>query len=822
VLGLVGDHGPIVLVDTGRVGARRQVVDKPRFEQTVDNSMRPDATGRCRRGSSPRVAHRPKAGENVGGSGEDEAMTSRSLESGESAGTDPTDHIDPAGVTGPVEPVEPLPAGPVERIGLPGQPDGTASGSSHPDDVMTTPQLRAHADELGYSPQDQVRWLAPVQLTRTAVQVLLASAFSTFTDKREMQRSFGVDPLALAPDADGGCWIDYTADTGDGFDSTYTVASLLASAELEVTGPDGEAHRLPRGRLLVLGGDEVYPTASSERYEDRLKGPLRTALHPADVSGWTDSPAPGEGPPLLLALPGNHDWYDGLTAFLRVFGQRRRIGGWQTVQGRSYFVMQLPGGWWLAGLDSQLGSEIDDPQLDFFRAQLTERLQPGDGVILCCASPAWVRTEVDARAFDSFNYFERTVVTHYTDPATGHVRATGAQVRLWITGDLHHYARYQEDPDLMTTLTRAPGAPSGPAPSHPRRPGPGGSGPGQSGHGESNLREAGPREAGPREGGPDRLDPHRPGAARQLITCGLGGAYLSGTHHLPPVLTLPPAGSTERQHTGPAGYRLATRWPSAPDSRRLVPGLLSPSMRGLPFRNPGFWRLAAWVHAFIFLLLISLLGVVRQQGPIKAVRAAPMSEIWGLGGQLVLWWAVAMAVSMTVLSLRAKRLRPPALAVPAVGLQVGVGLLALAAAIWVVRAVTLPGWFPGGRALPNYLLLALLLAVIGPVAGLVGSYGVALTLALSRSRRVEDWQFSAQSIDDRKGFVRLRITPDGSLVVYPLAVDRVARRWRIEDGGGRSRPARRVTAAGGLPAAHLIEEPVVILRAPEAAAEHVH
>jgi hypothetical protein len=667
-------------------------------------------------------------------------MTSRSIESGQT--------------------------GQVEKIGLPGQPEGTSNGESDPEAKLNVAQLRAHADELGFSPQDQVRWLAPAQLLRTAVQVGLAFAYSTFTDKRELQRNFPADPLALAPDLDGGCWIDFMADTGDGFDSTYTVAALLAAEQLMVTGPDGERQRLPRGRLLVLGGDEVYPTASSERYEDRLKGPLRTALHAQDVQSAVDGADAGE-PPLLLALPGNHDWYDGLTAFLRVFGQRRRIGGWQTVQGRSYFVMQLPGGWWLAGLDSQLGSELDDPQLDFFRTQLTERLQPGDGVILCCASPAWVRTPHDARAFDSYHYFERTVVTEATDPVTGRSRPTGAQVRLWLTGDQHHYARYQEVAEQELSV------------------------------------------------GPDRPEP-ADGGGRQLITCGLGGAYLAATHHLPEDLTLPPAGSTERHHGEPANYRLATRWPSEAESRRLVRGLLAPNSRGLPFRNPGFWRLAIGVHAMLFLMLISLLGVIRQQGPIDAVRAADQPQVWRLGGQLALWWAVALVISMIVLSVRARRVRGPARIIPAIGLQILVAVVALAAAVWVVRVVNLPTWFPGGRALPNYLLLAVLLAVIAPVAGLVGSYAVALTLTLSRSRLVADWQFSAQSIDDRKGFLRLRIDSNGRLVVYPVAVEKVVRRWRIGAGSPSDKPPRRVIPVDGLPIAQLIEEPVVILRSPMA------
>jgi hypothetical protein len=156
-----------------------------------------------------------------------------------------------------------------------------------------------------------------------------------------------------------------------------------------------------------------------------------------------------------------------------------------------------------------------------------------------------------------------------------------------------------------------------------------------------------------------------------------------------------------------------------------------------------------------------------------------------------------------------------------VGLQVFVGVLALAFTVWVVRIVTLPSWFPGGKALPNYLLLALMLALVGPIAGLLGSYAIALTLALSRARRVEDWQFSAQSIEDRKGFLRLRINQDGRLTVYPVVVDRVPRRWQISACAPGTPPPRRVRAADGLPEARLIEAPVVILRTAEASSVHV-
>ncbi len=70
------------------------------------------------------------------------------------------------------------------------------------------------------------------------------------------------------------------------------MAWLLAQPSL----PFGD-EELPRGSVLLLGGDQVYPTAGPEAYEDRFIGPCPAALP------QTGSP---QGPE-LYALPGNHD-----------------------------------------------------------------------------------------------------------------------------------------------------------------------------------------------------------------------------------------------------------------------------------------------------------------------------------------------------------------------------------------------------------------------------------------------------------------------------------------------------------------------------------
>jgi hypothetical protein len=272
-------------------------------------------------------------------------------------------------------------------------------------------------EQLGFRPQKAVRWLAPRVLITTGAQSLVAEIFGSFADKRELQAGL---PAAVHRHGDAGeIWFDYVADLGDGFDATYSVASLLAAESLELDG----AGPLPRGRLLIMGGDQVYPAASTRAYEDRSKGPYRAAL-----------PVPQGVPPILLALPGNHDWYDGLTAFLRVFAQRRPFGGWQTEQTRSYFAVQLPRHWWLFAIDTQLDDYVDAPQLEYFR-QAAAELRPGDAVILCTSTPAWVSAGSggESKGYDTIEFFSREII-----------RPRGASIRLMLSGDKHHYVRYAE------------------------------------------------------------------------------------------------------------------------------------------------------------------------------------------------------------------------------------------------------------------------------------------------------------------------------------------------------------------------------------------
>jgi len=282
---------------------------------------------------------------------------------------------------------------------------------------------------LGFEPKPMVQWFDPVILLDAALRVVLAGVFGAYSDKREMQAAIESPTHEYGPGDDGALWIDFVADLGDGFDSTYALASLLARQRLQLADGDGLLD-LPRGRVLVMGGDQVYPSPTREDYENRFRGPYTAALP------W----APPASGPDLFAVPGNHDWYDGLTNFGRFFCGGRRIGGWQTRQRRSYFALRLPHHWWLLALDIQLDTYIDDPQMGYFRGV---GLEPGDRVILVTGKPSWVKVGPDEvpESYKNLQYFKDKVV-----------REAGADVAVTLTGDLHHYCRYEaEDGSQLVT-----------------------------------------------------------------------------------------------------------------------------------------------------------------------------------------------------------------------------------------------------------------------------------------------------------------------------------------------------------------------------------
>lgn len=314
-------------------------------------------------------------------------------------------------------------------------------------------------------PAKMVGWYDPGQLARTGVEVFISTVFGRHSDYRLMEALTTVDaeepPNGFydftrhwKPDRDtrrrdkldergqerSEIWIDYVGDVGDGWNSTYAVAHCLAQPTLQVRDAHGETHPTKRGDILLFGGDQVYPIADRKNYAQRLLGPYETALDE------TRSPHPH-----AFAIPGNHDWYDSLVSFTRLFCQRRWFGGWQTDQSRSYFALKLPHNWWILGTDVQLDSDIDVPQVNFFK-KVAESIQSGDRVIICTAEPHWVYAALYGKDDTNYNEnnlaFLQTKVIAKDDPTI--------RILAFIAGDQHHYRRYK-DPGEVHKITAGGG-----------------------------------------------------------------------------------------------------------------------------------------------------------------------------------------------------------------------------------------------------------------------------------------------------------------------------------------------------------------------------
>lgn len=326
-----------------------------------------------------------------------------------------------------------------------------------------------------------VDWLDPVMLAQIGMRTIVSGTLGQYADQRLMQaatdrvseedltRRYDYTKECAKPTPQCPLWVDYISDLGDGFEATYAMAYLMAADSLQVKGAKSSDAPviLDAGEILIMGGDQAYPQSSALEYQHRLIDPYNWAFAPASPE------AAGKAERKLFALPGNHDWYDGLGAFDSLFcsardriseGEGKLIGGWRCKQHRSYFAIRLPYDWWIWGADIQLGGVFDDPQRDYFDI-MSKETGNASKIILCLAEPSWTHENYD-------NLFEIVTIA----------QSKGAKVCAVLAGDLHHFSHY--------IATRALDA--------------------------------------PHSGG----DPPSPLLQTHFITCGGGGAFAHATHGL--------------------------------------------------------------------------------------------------------------------------------------------------------------------------------------------------------------------------------------------------------------------------------------------------
>jgi hypothetical protein len=540
-----------------------------------------------------------------------------------------------------------------------------------------------------------VAWYDPLQLLRTGLSVADSTLFGRHADFRLIE-ALGSPTIAIEDYTEGGTrkeiWLDYVADVGDGWDSTYAVAYALAQAQLKVNAPNGDEHVTERGAILVFGGDEVYPVASRSAYEQRLVDPYSAALPKSDM------PYPD-----AYAVAGNHDWYDSLVSFTRLFCSKDWFAGWRTKQTRSYFALKLPQRWWLIGTDMQLDSDIDDAQVSYFN-KVAAQMGEGDRVILCNAEPHWIYAQIYGDGDPDYNennlaFLEKMVFKKQ-------------KISVFIAGDLHHYRRHE---DVEGT---------------------------------------------------------------QKITAGGGGAFLHPTHG-PNVDTL--AG----------GFTHKASFPDTATSRNLC------------WRNFGFLFLNPYFGVLTGLLYV----LTAWSGKIDPDQlpahdwcsALSATANAALQSPATAFWSIAIFLGFLLFTdTHSKIYRSIAGPMHAI-----VHLLAAFVLGWGAASITVRSGLPFNST-PQLLWSGALIFAGGWIIGscIMGTY---LFVSLNCFGRHGNEAFSSLAIPDWKNFLRMKISANGELTIYPIGLRRVPRKWKAGTVGSTMVPDdTRATDP------ELIERPIVV------------
>ena len=298
---------------------------------------------------------------------------------------------------------------------------------------------------------DSRQWMIPESPDVLLGRVLeIIGPRATRTSAQAMAQKAG----SLAEAMGGEVWIDFVSDTGDDATVSERVAQLFVH-EYEVDDPDapGETLTLPRGDILFLGGDLAYPVATVREMTRRLVEPWNRVLEKHTAGA----------PRVLLAVPGNHDWYDGLDGFSRLcqapcafedaaprshdplhpapnehpvlawaeaFARGDQVkkptalalAGYLAVQRASYFRMPLASGIDLFGVDRQL-RRVDVRQEAYFAIPGA----PARLVVMPDPARAWGETRDNGR-----ETLESLGIVMPKNPT------------LLLAGDIHHYERSEE------------------------------------------------------------------------------------------------------------------------------------------------------------------------------------------------------------------------------------------------------------------------------------------------------------------------------------------------------------------------------------------
>ncbi|MFC5829167.1 metallophosphoesterase family protein [Nonomuraea insulae] len=242
------------------------------------------------------------------------------------------------------------------------------------------------------------------------------------------QEARGIDPeFRIKPPVDGNFSFLLLGDTGEGDASQYAVVPGMLKMGEETS-------------FAVIASDVIYPTGSGNEYGDKFFRPYK------------DYDAP------IYAIPGNHDWYDGLGGFMRVFSDapplrpkpdrglrgllwrkperidEARLTEARAMRGKASQQATQPGPYWviesesllIVGVDTGIRNVIDKGQVAWLRrVSLDPRPK-----ILVTGKPIYTGNVYKPSPLEGGGTIDDIV----RDPAHRYVAAIG--------GDVHNYQRY--------------------------------------------------------------------------------------------------------------------------------------------------------------------------------------------------------------------------------------------------------------------------------------------------------------------------------------------------------------------------------------------
>ncbi|MEV7452177.1 metallophosphoesterase family protein [Streptomyces nigra] len=285
----------------------------------------------------------------------------------------------------------------------------------------------------------KISWLDPRMLW-AARNGVLASLFGDPTGRtrgrwvaRRTAAGAPADKVIRRDDPDRFSFL-VIGDTGEGDDPQYAVVPGLLKEGRDT-------------RFAILASDVIYPVGGADDYSPKFFRP------------YQDYRAP------IYAIPGNHDWYEDLTAFMRVFcddapplppepaprpltrawlrsllwhrpreGDGQRLDEARKLRSATDQLATQPGPYWaidagpvrIVGIDTGLLGTIDAEQGAWLR-EVSKDPRPK---ILITGSPLYVDGEHHPCAIEGGG----TVDDIVRDPAHRYVAAIG--------GDIHNYQRY--------------------------------------------------------------------------------------------------------------------------------------------------------------------------------------------------------------------------------------------------------------------------------------------------------------------------------------------------------------------------------------------